>query len=145
MLNRIIYVLVIALIAIQFFGIEKDNPPYEEKKSFFNMVKADDEVKTLIQGTCFDCHSNEVTYPWYSNIEPIGWWLKSHIDEGREHLNFSEWGKYSKKERDHKLEECYEEVEEGEMPLKPYQLAHADARFSDEQKAKLIAFFKSAR
>lgn len=143
MLNRIIYILVITVIAIQFFGIDTDNPPIDERNDFFYKLKVSDDTQQLIKSACYDCHSDETVYPKYAYTQPIGWLIKDHVDEGRKHLNFSEWNTYEKKKKDHKMEECVEMLEKGEMPLKGYVLLHPVANLSDDQKNSLMAFFKS--
>ena len=74
-------------------------------------------MTTLLESACYDCHSYKTKYQWYSNIAPVSWWLGHNVEEGREHLNFSTWGNYPTEKAEHKLEECAEEVDEGEMPL----------------------------
>jgi hypothetical protein len=142
MLNRIIYILVIAFIGIQFFGIDTDNPPIDERNDFFNKLKVSEETQQLIKSACYDCHSNETVFPKYAYMQPVGWLLKDHIDDGRKHLNFSEWNTYEKKKKDHKMEECVEMLKKGEMPLKGYTLLHPEAVMDDSQKEELMAFFK---
>ncbi|MEP2026185.1 heme-binding domain-containing protein, partial [Reichenbachiella sp.] len=97
----------------------------------------------IIKTSCYDCHSYHTKYPWYTNVAPLSWWIGDHIEEGREHFNLSEWGAYSEKKALHKLEEFYEEVEEGEMPLTSYTLIHGEASLSDEQVKKLVTWVKS--
>lgn len=143
MVKKLLIVLVVVFGVIQFFRIDKTNPPVNVKMDIFTMHEASSEVKSAIKSACYDCHSNETKYPWYSNVAPVSWWLKNHIDEGREHLNFSEWGTYPLKKRNHKLEECKEEIEEGEMPLSSYTITHGDAKLSVEQKELLESWFKS--
>ena len=99
----------------------------------------------MLKTSCYDCHSNESIYPWYTNIAPVSWWIKKHINEGRDELNFSEWGNYSARRKDHKLDEIIELVEEGEMPLKSYLITHGDAKISTEQRAKIIEWAKTVR
>ena len=101
------------------------------------------EVESILRNACYDCHSFETTYPWYSNIAPVSWWVADHIEHGREHLNFSVWRRYELKRKKHKIEECWEEVEKGEMPLEDYLYTHDDAVLSDEEKSLLIEWFKS--
>lgn len=91
------------------------------------------EIHVLLQKKCYDCHSNNTTYPWYSNLQPVAWWLADHVAEGKEHLNFSEFATYEKKKADHKLEELVEEVSEGEMPLKSYTLIHREAKVTADE------------
>lgn len=145
MLNRIIYILIVILIIIQFFGIDMHLPPSDEKLDFFAQVKATDEIENMVKTACYDCHSNKTEYPKYAYVQPIGWIIQSHIDDGRKHLNFSDWGKYDKKKKDHKLEECVEYTENKEMPLKGYTLLHPSANLDDTERKTLINFFNSLR
>lgn len=101
-----------------------------------------EEEKSLIMNTCYDCHSNKIKRPWYAQISPVSWWIEDHIQEGREHLNFSAWSTYSTGKKAHKLEECYEEIEENEMPLWSYQVMHSEARFTAKERKQLIEVFK---
>ncbi len=141
MKKQLFIVLCILLLIIQLKKIDKVNPPITALKDFINIEKPNAEIAPLIRVACYDCHSNETTYPWYSNVAPISWWLKSHIDEGREHLNFSEWANYDSSEQTHIINECIELIEKGAMPLKSYTITHAEARLSKEQKEVLIHWF----
>ena len=95
----------------------------------------------MLKETCYDCHSNETKYPWYSNIAPISWLVADHRNEARHHLNFSIWGDYSQKRKDHKLEECIEMVQEGEMPMDSYTWFHPEAKLTEDQKQYLLEWF----
>lgn len=141
-MKKIFYLLVIAFVVIQFFQIDKTNPPVDESQDFIKMYNPSPEIAQQIKASCYDCHSNESSYPWYTNIQPVGWWVKNHIDEGKHHLNFSEFGTYTAKRQSHKMEECYELIENGEMPLESYTLAHQDAVLDDATKEQLITYFK---
>ena len=132
----------IALVAIQFIRIDKNNPPVEESQEFMTLMSPTTEVAALLKTACYDCHSHETKYPWYSNVAPVSWWIKKHIDEARGHLNFSVWGTYSAKKAAHKLEEGYEEVEGGHMPLPSYLWIHSEAKLNDEEVALLVNWFK---
>ena len=145
MIKKILLVLLALFVIIQFFRIDRDTPERQAKNDFLVLTNAPSEVSVIMKNACYDCHSYETDYPWYSQIAPISWLLNDHVVEGREHLNFSEWGTYSAKKADHKLEECFEEVDEGEMPLKGYTLMHGDAKLSTEEKNVLTDFFKSLR
>lgn len=135
-------VLVAALVVMQFFGIDKTNPPVNAGEEYLALANPPAEVATLMRQACYDCHSNETKYPWYTNVAPVSWWVKDHINEGRGALNFSVWGTYTPKKAAHKLEECYEIVQEGEMPLKSYTWIHSEARLTAEQKGQLVTWFK---
>lgn len=131
------------LIIAQFFRIDKENPAVIAENDFIVAEKVDPKVAHLLKASCYDCHSNESAYPWYTNIAPVSWWVKNHINEGREELNFSDWSEYSDRRKHHKLEECIELIEEGEMPLSTYTLMHGDAKLDDAQQQLLINFFQS--
>lgn len=141
MKKKAIIALILIVAIIQFFQIEKTEFQKKNKQDFFAQENAPAKVKEIIQNNCYNCHSNQVQYPWYASISPVSWWLQSHIDEGREHLNFSEWRTYSKKKKAHKMEEAIAEVEEDEMPLPSYRLMHAEARLNPQEKAMLIEWF----
>lgn len=96
------------------------------------------EVEAVLQRSCYDCHSNATRYPWYANIQPVGWWLESHVRDGKRHLNFSEFATYSTKRATRKLEETAEEVRELHMPLNSYLWVHRDAKLTDAE-IKLVA------
>ncbi len=140
--KRILLGVAAVLVIIQFFGIDKTNPPVEASQDFLSIANPPAEIAALIKSSCYDCHSHQTKYPWYTNVAPVSWMIGHHIEEGREHLNFSKWGTYPAKKRAHKIEECYEEVEEGEMPMKGYVILHSEAKMSKEQKEQLIAWFK---
>lgn len=143
--KKITLILLIVIVLIQLIRIDKTNDPVNKETDLITITHADSEIAGILKTSCYDCHSDEVTYPWYTNIAPVSWWIKHHINEGREHLNFSKWGTYSTKKADHKLEECVEMINEDEMPMGSYTIMHSDAKLSIVQKEKLIAFFNSFR
>lgn len=143
--KNILLGVLILLGVIQLFRIDKTNKVSAPEIDFITMTHADAEISKILKTSCYDCHSNEVKYPWYTNIAPVSWWIKHHINEGSEHLNFSEWGNYASRKADHKLEECVEMIESGEMPMSSYTLLHNEAKLSKEQQARLINWFNSLR
>jgi hypothetical protein len=130
-------VLVVLLVLAQFVPVERTNPPVGEE------LDAPAEVMTVLQRSCYDCHSNETVWPTYSRIAPISWLVVHDVEEGRSAVNYSEWGALSAEDQAHLLEETWEEVEEGEMPLKMYALAHQDARLTDADLATLRGWTSS--
>lgn len=92
------------------------------------------EVETIIRTSCYDCHSNNTNYPWYHQIQPITWYLDDHIEEGKEELNFSDFGDYSERRQKSKLRSFLSQVQDGEMPLSSYTLIHWDAKLSNADK-----------
>lgn len=141
-MKKVLVVLLVAFVIIQFFRIDKTNPPLNKGTDFLVIKNTPENIATLMKGACYDCHSNESKYPWYSNIQPLGWFLENHIREGRKHLNFSEFATYEPKRQARKLEEAAEQIETGEMPLSSYVLGHPEADLSAEQKTLLINYFK---
>lgn len=137
--------LIIVLIVMQAFRIDKTTQPADPAKDFISVTKPNEEIAHLLKVACYDCHSNQPSYPWYTNIAPFSWWVKHHIDEGAHHLNFSEWATYKEKRKNHKLEECIEMMEEGEMPLDSYTWMHKEAKLTDDQKMKMVEFFKAVK
>jgi len=140
----LIAVLAIVLIA-QFIQPGKEVPELTPEQDFLTMTNAPEEFATLIRTACYDCHSYETKYPWYSKISPVSWWLWDHIQEGREELNFSIWGSYSQKRKNHKLEECAEALVDGWMPLSSYTFIHRNADLTPEQRDRLALWMNGQR
>lgn len=142
MKKKILLAILAVLVIMQFFRIDKTNPPSDPAQDFLTLNPAPADITQIMKDACYDCHSHQTAYPWYTNIAPVSWWIKNHIDHAREHLNFSVWTTYPPKKAKHKLEECYEEVEELHMPLKSYTWMHPEAKISEEQRAALVSWFK---
>lgn len=143
MKKKILIGLAIIPLLIQFFRIDQTNPTVTASQDFMAIMQPPADISNMMKSACYNCHSNETEYPWYAEIAPVSWWLKDHINEAREHLNFSEWGTYAEKKANHKLEEMYEEVEEGEMPLNSYTIIHGEADLTDEQREAFVAWIKT--
>ncbi|HET8864353.1 MAG TPA: heme-binding domain-containing protein [Gracilimonas sp.] len=143
--SKILLGLALLLIVLQFFGSDTSVPEYDGSKDFLTIHQPSQEISTIIQSACYDCHSYQTNYPWYSNIVPVSWWLQDHIDEGRDEFNLSLWADYPADRADHKLEEAIELVDAEEMPLPSYTWIHSDARLSDQERRELSAWFTSLR
>jgi cbb3-type cytochrome oxidase cytochrome c subunit len=144
-LKRIGIAFIVIFIVIQVFQINKTINPVNEQTDFIAVTQTNPEVATILKNACYDCHSNQPTYPWYTSVAPVSWWIKNHINEGSKHLNFSIWQTYTVKRKDHKLEECVEMIEEGEMPMNSYTWMHPEAKLTDAQKQLLIDWFKAEK
>ena len=144
-LKRVGIAFIVLFIVIQVFRINKTITPVNEQTDFMAVTQTNPEVATILKNACYDCHSNQPTYPWYTNVAPVSWWIKNHINEGSKHLNFSIWQTYTVKRKDHKLEECVEMIEEGEMPMNSYTWMHPEAKLTDAQKQLLIDWFKAEK
>jgi hypothetical protein len=139
MAKRILMVLLLILICIQFVRPEKnlsDSNEHSISKKYVVPVS----VSTILQKACNDCHSNKTNYPWYSEIQPFGLWLNHHVNEGKSELNFSNFTKMPIAIQNHKFDEIIETVESGEMPLSSYKWLglHKDADLSELQKNEII-------
>ncbi len=103
------------------------------------------DVTHILKVACYDCHSNQSIYPWYWNVQPVAWFMNGHIEEGKHHLNFSEFATYATWRQYKKLEEIDDEIKSGDMPLTSYKLIHADARLSDQQKMDIRNWVAASR
>lgn len=121
------------IILMQFVQPDKNNPQVNPTNDITNVLQADENVKVILKKACYDCHSNETKWPWYSYIAPISFLVAHDVNEGREHLNFSEYGNYSLKRRIHKLEEITEQVSANEMPLPIYLPMHPEAKLTKDE------------
>ena len=102
-------------------------------------------VQTILKTSCYDCHSNNTNYPWYSNLQPIRFFMDGHINEGKENLNFSEFGNYSRRKKENKLDRIIKQIKSDEMPLNSYTLIHKNAKLLDENKIVLIHWMQEIK
>jgi hypothetical protein len=146
-LTRKIFVAVLVLlIVIQFIRPSKNIGDNDGANAISKKYQVPTEVQAILKQSCYDCHSNNTRYPWYSNIQPIGWWIQfSHVNDGKRHLNFSEYASYSDKKAKHKFEEIADEVREGGMPLGTYTFIHHDATLTAEQTKILVDWAESLK
>lgn len=144
-LRYILLFTLILLVAMQLFSIDKSTEEIDPAEDFYQTVQMPDDVKTILRTACNNCHSNETSYPWYANIEPVSWWIQGHINNGRGNLNFSKWQSYDASRKNRKIDECVEVLEQRRMPFSSYVMMHKEAQLSDEQYNRLIAFFESMR
>ena len=113
-------------VLIQFVPVERSNP------ATVSDIPAPPEVESVLRRACYDCHSNETSWPWYSRIAPVSWLVAHDVKEAREKMNLSTWSLLSESEKVEALHEIWEEVEEGEMPPWLYLLQHPEARLSEQ-------------
>lgn len=126
--------LLVIFAGIQLVPVDRSNPPVETE------VPAPPEVRAVLRRACYDCHSNETVWPWYSKVAPVSWLVASDTHDGRKELNFSTWNRYTSEQQAKKLKESWEQVAEGEMPLWIYMPTHREAVLSDADKALLRAW-----
>jgi len=124
--------------SIQIIRPEQDNPVSDPAKHIQVQMRLPDNVSSILIRACYDCHSNQTVWPWYSKIAPVSWIITDDVNHGRKHLNFSEWGDYNKTRQGKKLSQIAEEVSEKNMPLGKYIFLHAEADLSDQDRRLLI-------
>jgi hypothetical protein len=127
----------IILIAIQFLQPSRNKNEVITDTDISKVLSVPDNVRIILKGACYDCHSNNTNYPWYSNIQPIGWYLANHIIKAKEDLNFSEFGGYSSRIQESKLNAIADEITDNGMPLPSYRLLHKNARLGGNEKILL--------
>jgi hypothetical protein len=110
--------------------------------NFTKVYNVPKNVEAILRTSCYDCHSNNTDYPWYSNIQPIGIFMKNHINKGKENLNFNEYGNYSKRKQNSKLKAINKQIELNEMPLASYTLIHKNAILSSSQKQEVMKWIE---
>lgn len=130
MKRKILLFLLFVFVGIQFIPVELNQSESTSENDFIAVTNPPKEIEALLKTSCYDCHSNNSNYPWYDRIAPVSFWVRHHIDEAKDELNFSEWNTYSQKRKNHKIKEIIEETEEGEMPLESYLIMHGDAKLS---------------
>ena len=132
--------LIAVLVIIQFVRPTRNISTGESPNEISKYYEVPADIHAVVKKSCYDCHSNNTAYPWYTNIQPVGWWLQDHVNEGKGELNFDEFGTYEQKKAKHKFEEIEEVVREGEMPLDSYTLIHRDTKLTPEQSASIAAW-----
>jgi hypothetical protein len=143
-MRKVLLVFLVGLILIQFIRPKK-NASGDFTNDYTTVMQVSEEVKEIIKNSCGDCHSNRTEYPWYSEIAPVSWYVALHINEGKEHLNFSEWSAYNSNQKDHIIKDLEEELEEQKMPLKSYLIIHKEAKLTPKQYEILLAWVKSIK
>ncbi len=132
--RKIIMTLVLLAVFIQLIPINRSNPPITAE------LATTQELKDILVRSCYDCHSNETVWPWYSRVAPVSWLVAIDVYEGRGHLNFSTWGEYSAEKQAKLRKEIRKTVSEGEMPPFQYLPAHPQAHLSERDKAVILAW-----
>ena len=137
-------VLVVAIVlVIQFIPVERNVSTVPAGQSFERTEKVPANVAAILKVSCYDCHSNNTRYPWYSELQPGAYFMAQHIKEGKEELNLDEFNDYSKRRKKAKIKSIISQIEKEEMPLKSYLLLHPDAGLTPNKKKVLLQFFQS--
>ncbi len=133
-------VLLVIFVGIQFIPTKKNQSDLVSKTDFILLNNTPENIAKLLQGSCYDCHSNYTEYPWYNRIQPAAWFLEDHINEGKKELNFSQWESYSTRRKNSKLKSIISQIKKDEMPLFSYTLMHEDSTLSEFEKVEIIEY-----
>lgn len=145
-LRFLLLVAVIAFIAMQFIHRpDFTNPPVDEQQTIEAVTDMPPDVRVMLGRSCYDCHSHQTRWPWYSRVAPVSWLVAEDVEHGREELNFSTFATYSTKRQVRKLEEICDEVKKGKMPLGNYLVIHPDAKLSDADRRRLCEWTDDLR
>lgn len=139
--KKIILGLAVILIGMQFFQPLRNQSDEVTASHIERVYAVPQNVKAILTQSCYDCHSNNTRYPWYSRIQPGAWYMARHIKKGKEELNFSTFGEYSARKQRNKFRAMAGQVKDGEMPLSSYTLIHRNAVLSQDDKQVLINWF----
>lgn len=145
MKKKILLVVIVLLVVIQFFRPSRNQSTEISATDISSTYKVPSDVSIILNKACYDCHSNNTIYPWYANVQPVGWWLANHIDDGKRELNFSEFMSYPIGKQYRKLEEVNKQIKEDEMPLSSYTWIHRNAILTDAEKQTLTAWVDGIR
>ena len=143
--KRIAVFLLVILIGMQFIRLKKNIASSPFPNNIATAFPLPDSVTNILKKSCYDCHSNNTQYPWYSSFQPVSGWLNHHIEEGKAEVNFDEFATYKIGRQYRKLLEIKEQLEKDEMPLSSYTLIHKDAKLNEVEKKLLIDWAESAR
>ena len=128
----------LAIVVAQLIPVKRTNPPIETE------VPVSVELQAVMRRSCFDCHSNETVWPWYSRVAPVSWLVARDVYEGREHLNYSAWNQLSAEQQAEAIHESWEHVEEGDKAPWYYVMIHESARLSEADRALFQAWAQTA-
>lgn len=137
-LKRILVVGLLALVGIQFIPTDVNQQNYIPKTDIRYIYDVPDNVLNILETSCYDCHSNNTNYPWYSNVQPMRFLMDRHIREGKKELNFNEFMNYSNRRKKNKLKSIISQIKDDEMPLDSYTLMHGEAKLSADDKQEII-------
>jgi len=142
---KILLALLIVFTAIQFIQPAHNISGQVLPNDITKTVYVPDKALDILKNACYDCHNNNTRYPWYVNIQPVGWIMARHISNGKENLNFSEFGTYSQRKQVNKLRAIESSIRDGSMPLPSYKIMHSEATLNDMDKKQIFEWISNAK
>jgi len=130
--------IVVLLVVIQFVPVKAPSNNINTSNDLVSVEKLDGDVSVILKSSCYDCHSSQTHYPWYSHMAPVSWLVANDVKEGRAKLNFSDWKLNNKRRKIRQLEDIKEQVQQGEMPMGIYTVIHKKAKLTESQKQLLV-------
>lgn len=140
--SRLLLIVVVILLGIQLYRPAETNPPEDPSHNLKAVAQVTPEVDQIFAHSCHDCHSYKTVWPWYAKVAPVSWFVASDVNDGRRHLNFSEWTTLTTERQQRRLSEICSEVDEGEMPLKQYTWIHKDTPLDQKQRETVCQWTK---
>lgn len=131
------------LAAVQFIPVDRRNPTSLPAKSMYVVEGVPENLRSIMNGSCNDCHSNETRWPWYGYVAPASWIIASDVHQARRKMNLSDWGDFSEKKRAHELEEICNEILDGSMPDSKYTWIHRNSRLAADERDAVCRWTKS--
>lgn len=140
--KKIVFWCLVSFAMIQFIPVDRVNKPVRRAVNFIDVKKTPANIVGMLKKACYDCHSDETIYPKYASIAPFSWSVKSHVNEGREHLNFSVWKTYNADLKKNMLTKSIQTLQNKTMPMPAYIIYHKEANLSDAERTLLINYFE---
>jgi len=137
-IKRLLVLIVVLLVVIQFVPVKAPSNNINTSNDLVSVEKLDGDVSVILKSSCYDCHSSQTHYPWYSHMAPVSWLVANDVKEGRAKLNFSDWKLNNKRRKIRQLEDIKEQVQQGEMPMGIYTVIHKKAKLTESQKQLLV-------
>ncbi len=144
-IKKILLSILVVFAVIQFIRPASNKSSGVLVTDISKLMNIPDSVQVILKNACYDCHSNNTDYPWYVNIQPIGWLMAKHIKQGKEDLNFSEFGSYSLRKQLSKLTGIANSITDDNMPLSSYKWMHNDAQLSKDEKIVIINWAQQSK
>ncbi|MVO08072.1 hypothetical protein GOQ30_02690 [Flavobacterium sp. TP390] len=141
----ILLILLIVFVGIQFIPTKRNQSESVPNTDFMIVNNVPNNIKATLQTSCYDCHSNNTSYPWYNTVQPVAWFLENHIEEGKSELNFSEWDNYSNRRKKSKLKSIVSQIKDNKMPLSSYTFIHKEAVLDNTKRQEILNYISELK